>query len=203
MQMAYSSPPSLESLPTPSPSQRMMGHSSAPKISSTTCHCGNERSSPLQMSTIGSSTSCKSTPYTIHTSLGPVRRLARRYLIYRPLSARQGAISRYCTPRHSPQIYSRSHLRRSNRDTSLVRGWKGMSVVRIRIGQGEEGGCFSSIVRQHRRCSHGQMIDRFTDRLVDSSKIKKALESLYTTYLAKGASPWMYLRQVGTSAPTR
>lgn len=32
------------------------------------------------------------------------------------------------------------------------------------------------------------------DRLVDSSKIKKAVDSLYTTYLPKGASPWCYLR---------
>jgi DNA mismatch repair protein MLH1 len=31
------------------------------------------------------------------------------------------------------------------------------------------------------------------DRLVDSSKIKKAIDSLYTAYLPKGASPWVYL----------
>lgn len=31
------------------------------------------------------------------------------------------------------------------------------------------------------------------DRLVDSSKMKKAVDSLYTAYLAKGASPWIYL----------
>ena len=33
-----------------------------------------------------------------------------------------------------------------------------------------------------------------SDRLVDSNKIKKAIESLYTAYLPKGASPWIYLR---------
>lgn len=31
------------------------------------------------------------------------------------------------------------------------------------------------------------------DRLVDSSKIKKAIDALYTTYLPKGASPFAYL----------
>lgn len=31
------------------------------------------------------------------------------------------------------------------------------------------------------------------DRLVDSSKIKKAIDGLYTTYLPKGASPFVYL----------
>ncbi|CAD6567867.1 MAG: DNA mismatch repair protein [Tremellales sp. Tagirdzhanova-0007] len=30
-------------------------------------------------------------------------------------------------------------------------------------------------------------------RLVDSGKVKKALDSLYTAYLPKGASPWVYL----------
>jgi DNA mismatch repair protein MLH1 len=35
---------------------------------------------------------------------------------------------------------------------------------------------------------------RLADRLVESSKIKKAIESLYTTVLPKGASPWVYLR---------
>ena len=39
------------------------------------------------------------------------------------------------------------------------------------------------------------------DRLVDSSRIKKAVESLYTTYLPKGASPWCYLRSVPPSSP--
>ena len=32
------------------------------------------------------------------------------------------------------------------------------------------------------------------DRLVDSGKIKKAIDSLYTAYLPKGSSPWAYLR---------
>lgn len=32
------------------------------------------------------------------------------------------------------------------------------------------------------------------DRLVDSSKIKKAIESMYTAYLPKGSTPWVYLR---------
>ncbi|WRT68276.1 uncharacterized protein IL334_005252 [Kwoniella shivajii] len=31
------------------------------------------------------------------------------------------------------------------------------------------------------------------NRLVDSSKIKKAVDALYTAYLPKGASPWVYL----------
>ncbi|ORX38673.1 hypothetical protein BD324DRAFT_621908 [Kockovaella imperatae] len=31
------------------------------------------------------------------------------------------------------------------------------------------------------------------NRLVDSTKLKKALESLYTAFLAKGSSPWIYL----------
>ena len=31
------------------------------------------------------------------------------------------------------------------------------------------------------------------DRLVDSNKIKKAIESMFTAYLPKGASPWVYL----------
>ncbi|WWC90838.1 uncharacterized protein L201_005775 [Kwoniella dendrophila CBS 6074] len=31
------------------------------------------------------------------------------------------------------------------------------------------------------------------NRLVDSTKIKKAIDSLYTAYLPKGASPWVYL----------
>ena len=46
----------------------------------------------------------------------------------------------------------------------------------------------------HSRSRNTSLMHVRTDRLVDSSKIKKALESLYTTYLAKGASPWMYLR---------
>jgi DNA mismatch repair protein MLH1 len=39
-----------------------------------------------------------------------------------------------------------------------------------------------------------------TDRLVDSARIKKAVDSLYTTYLPKGASPWFYLRSVQSSS---
>ncbi|ORY35398.1 putative DNA binding protein [Naematelia encephala] len=31
------------------------------------------------------------------------------------------------------------------------------------------------------------------NRLVDSTKIKKAIDSLYTSYLPKGAAPWVYL----------
>jgi DNA mismatch repair ATPase MutL len=34
------------------------------------------------------------------------------------------------------------------------------------------------------------------DRLVDSGKMKKAIESLYTAYLPKGASPFVYIRYV-------
>ncbi|OCF37800.1 DNA mismatch repair protein MLH1 [Kwoniella heveanensis BCC8398] len=34
------------------------------------------------------------------------------------------------------------------------------------------------------------------NRLVDSSKIRKAIDALYTAYLPKGASPWVYLRQI-------
>ena len=34
------------------------------------------------------------------------------------------------------------------------------------------------------------------DRLVDSSKMRKALESLYTAYLPKGAYPFIYIRYV-------
>lgn len=36
----------------------------------------------------------------------------------------------------------------------------------------------------------------FSDRLVDSGKMKKAIESLYTAYLPKGASPFVYIRYV-------
>nr|XP_018261347.1 DNA mismatch repair protein MLH1 [Kwoniella dejecticola CBS 10117]OBR83505.1 DNA mismatch repair protein MLH1 [Kwoniella dejecticola CBS 10117] len=32
-----------------------------------------------------------------------------------------------------------------------------------------------------------------SDRLVESTKIKKAIDALYTAYLPKGASPWVYL----------
>ena len=35
-----------------------------------------------------------------------------------------------------------------------------------------------------------------SDRLVDSNKLKKAVEGHYTSYLPKGASPWAYLRYV-------
>lgn len=34
------------------------------------------------------------------------------------------------------------------------------------------------------------------DRLVDSGKMKKAIESLYTAYLPKGSSPFVYIRCV-------
>lgn len=34
------------------------------------------------------------------------------------------------------------------------------------------------------------------DRLVESPKIKKAIDSMYTAYLAKGSNPWVYLRSV-------
>lgn len=33
-----------------------------------------------------------------------------------------------------------------------------------------------------------------SDRLVESSKIRKAIESMYTAYLPKGSTPWIYLR---------
>jgi DNA mismatch repair ATPase MutL len=35
---------------------------------------------------------------------------------------------------------------------------------------------------------------RYIDRLVESSRIKKALEAVYVSVLPKGASPFIYLR---------
>ena len=37
---------------------------------------------------------------------------------------------------------------------------------------------------------------QFPDRLVESSRIKKALEGVYTSILPKGSSPFIYLRFV-------
>ena len=58
-------------------------------------------------------------------------------------------------------------------------------------GLGKGDGSFSSIVGIFPRL-HGEELTE--DRLVDSGRIKKAVDSLYTTYLPKGASPWCYLR---------
>jgi DNA mismatch repair protein MLH1 len=40
---------------------------------------------------------------------------------------------------------------------------------------------------------------RFLDRLVDSTRIKRALEGVYAPILPKGTSPFIYLRFVDTS----
>lgn len=64
-----------------------------------------------------------------------------------------------------------------------------MGLIPVGLGKGD--GSFSLIVRpSHSDYEHLLMEDRF----VDSGRIKKAVESLYTTYLPKGASPWCYLR---------
>jgi len=61
----------------------------------------------------------------------------------------------------------------------------------IPAGPGKGVGSFLSIVRPSHSDHEHQLMD---DRLVDSGRIKKAVDSLYTTYLPKGASPWCYLR---------
>lgn len=43
----------------------------------------------------------------------------------------------------------------------------------------------------------------FADRLVESSRIKKALEGVYTSILPKGSSPFIYLRFVSLTALAR
>jgi hypothetical protein len=64
-------------------------------------------------------------------------------------------------------------------------------VELIQVGLGKGDGSSSSIVRLS-----PSEVRLTTDRLVDSGRIKKAVDSLYTTYLPKGASPWCYLRYV-------
>jgi hypothetical protein len=64
-------------------------------------------------------------------------------------------------------------------------------VELIPVGLGKGDGSYLLIVRIFPSV-HGEEL--MEDRLVDSGRIKKAVDSLYTTYLPKGASPWCYLR---------
>ena len=41
-----------------------------------------------------------------------------------------------------------------------------------------------------------QVLIRGVDRLVESLRIRKAMEGAYTAVLPKGACPWIYLRYV-------
>ena len=63
-------------------------------------------------------------------------------------------------------------------------------------GQGKVDGCSSSIVSYDLSSGADPEVADATDRLVDSSKIRKAVEAMYTAFLPKGASPWVYLRYV-------
>jgi hypothetical protein len=72
----------------------------------------------------------------------------------------------------------------------------------MRIGaRRDRRSCSLSIVSPHtfRRAIFSLAIAErchLLDRLVDSGKMKKAIESLYTAYLPKGASPFVYIRYV-------
>ena len=65
----------------------------------------------------------------------------------------------------------------------------------IATGQEREAGSCSSTVSADLSLMGDGFAD-LGDRLVESSRIKKAIDSLYTAFLPKGASPWVYLRSV-------
>ena len=71
-----------------------------------------------------------------------------------------------------------------------LKGW----VSNANTNWARKGGWLFFINRLSLAVQYREGIDIPLDRLVDSSKIKKAIDSLYTAYLPKGASPWVYLR---------